>query len=265
MEGEKESKDSKIQDMVYCPQCEGEIEWIFNRYHHIGEYHCPSCGLTNPEASYVVTAIDTEANVLRLTDHDEEITLPLIHGSIENSYNQLAAYATLRENGFAYEELNEAMGKIEVVKSRLKQYTIGNKEVLSVVAKGLNPVATSRMMSNVGNAEGPRTLIYVADYEQRDLPNATFSWLFDVDYKNLKDVDQIIMYTKYAPNAQLSMVLDGIDPEKITVLDDINEIVNYIDKDKKEKLFILHDIEDFGFWAADEVVRDLRKMYGEEA
>lgn len=265
LEGEKESKDSKIQDMVYCPQCEGEIEWIFNRYHHIGEYHCPSCGLTNPEASYVVTAIDTEANVLRLTDHDEEITLPLIHGSIENSYNQLAAYATLRENGFAYEELNEAMGKIEVVKSRLKQYTIGNKEVLSVVAKGLNPVATSRMMSNVGNAEGPRTLIYVADYEQRDLPNATFSWLFDVDYKNLKDVDQIIMYTKYAPNAQLSMVLDGIDPEKITVLDDINEIVNYIDKDKKEKLFILHDIEDFGFWAADEVVRDLRKMYGEEA
>lgn len=265
LEGEMESKESKIQDMVYCPRCETDIEWTFNRYHHIGEYHCPNCDFTNPQADYEVSAIDTENNLLRLTDHGEKVTLPLIHYSIENSYNQLAAYATLRENGFSYEELNRAMAQIEVVKSRLKQDFIGKKEVISIVAKGLNPVATSRIINNVGNAQGPKTVVYVADYEQRDLPNATFSWLFDVDFAKLADVDQIIMYTKYAPNAQLSMVLDGIDPDKIVVLDDINKIIDYIDLDKEEKVFILHDIEDYGFWSAEKVADDLRKKYGEQA
>ncbi len=265
LEGEMESKESKIQDMVYCPRCETDIEWTFNRYHHIGEYHCPNCDFTNPQADYEVSAIDTENNLLRLTDHGEKVTLPLIHYSIENSYNQLAAYATLRENGFSYEELNRAMAQIEVVKSRLKQDFIGKKEVISIVAKGLNPVATSRIINNVGNVQGPKTVVYVADYEQRDLPNATFSWLFDVDFAKLADVDQIIMYTKYAPNAQLSMVLDGIDPDKIVVLDDINKIIDYIDLDKEEKVFILHDIEDYGFWSAEKVADDLRKKYGEQA
>lgn len=246
LEGERESKDSKIQDMIYCPNCEEEIEWIFNRYHHIGEYCCKNCGFTNPEAKYEVYAVDREGKKLFLRDNGRELVLPLIQPTIENIYNQLAAYATLRENGFDSAAISSAMGKINVVERRLREYRAGKKEVISMASKGLNPVANSRIFYNIGNRAGRKSVIYLSGLDQNDPPGYCPAWVYAADFQYLKDVDRFIIFTKFAGGLQFTAILDGIDAEKVQVVDSLEVVIDWLEPEVEETVYVLHDIEQEG-------------------
>lgn len=259
LNGEKECIDSKIQDMIYCPNCDDLLTWKFKRYHHIGEYLCENCGFKNPPAQYIVTDIDKDNNLLHILDHDLAYSLPLVSSSIENSYNQIAAYATLREYGFSAEELIAAFENIEVVSSRLNTIQIGPKKVITMVSKGINPVATSRSFFNISNAIGKKTVIYLPDYGQDDLPNANQSWMYNTDMKYAQDIDLVIFYGKFGYPLKTTALLDGVARSKLIIVDDLEQIKDYIDPNSEETIYILKDIDDYA-----QSLTDKTKLYIKE-
>lgn len=260
LEGERECRDATINDLIYCPHCQETLEWDFKRYHHIGFYKCDQCGFSNPKAKYVVTSIDKQNNLLHITDDGQEFELPLINPNIENSYNQIAAYATLRENGFNKEDIRDAMKNIKVVSTRFDERKIKNKRVISLVAKELNPIATSRNFYNIKNHPGNKTLLYLTDYEENALLDHTLSWVYSSDFKYIKDVDKIIFFSKFAGPAQLACQMAGMDPDKIIIIDKIEDFTNYIDKDVDETIYVIHDIVDYGINISKKSI-DLLKKY----
>lgn len=244
LEGEKENLDSKIQDMIYCPNCDHMVEWDFKRYHHLGKYHCPNCGFKNPEAKYLVYGFDKENNLLKIRDDGRELTLRALASNVENIYNQIAAYATLRENGYSYEFIAEGMAKIKLTERRFSESRLGNKHFYKIVTKGYNPIAVTRALDTIRKSEKKKTVIWnIEDYWEKSTPVRTPGWIFSIDFKYIDDkVNKfIVLKSRNFYEIQLAAMIDGIPKDKLVVIEDVKDVVNYIDKDMEEEIYILHD------------------------
>lgn len=244
LEGEQEDTESKIQEIIYCKDCGTQLEWEFKRYHHVGKYHCPKCGFTNPQANYIARSINRDKDELVIQDHDTLVTLPLILDNVEAVYNQTAAYATMRENGFSSKEIVKGMQGLEVVKTRYNVQQIGSKEVITYIAKGYNSVATTRCFFRVGNDRANKTVIYLVDnYDDPYLPHRNPGWLYTVDMKYLdNNLNQLLLYTQWDGIIQMVCALDGVNMEKVKVCKDISDVLSKIDKQSQETIYVITDI-----------------------
>ena len=241
---ETQSEKSLIQDVPYCPQCGHTLEWDFRRYHHIGEYHCPSCGLTNPKPTYAVVDCSEADHDLTILDHGETFHLPMVQSAVENIYNTIAAYATLRENGFSPAQLLPAFRQIKLTQTRFEELHVGKKRIVNIVSKGNNPIATSRVFANISATPGKKSVLYITDSAGEALPETCPGWIYMVDYANLFGVDRLYLMTKYAFGMRFAAILAGWDADRIHVVHRPEEILSSLSPEESESLFILHDIED---------------------
>lgn len=243
---EEERKNSKINDMIYCPKCGHKIEWKFNRYHHLGSFVCPNCGFTNHKADYLVEAYNEENNTIVVNERGKIVELPIIQKVIESVYNQVAAYATLREDGYTYEEISDAMAKVKIVESRYLSEKAGNKEIISLVQKGYNPVSISRLFDNIAKYDAKnKTIVYLCqNLESKYLDHRSSGWAWSIDFHYVIDeVDKIIILSRHYPELVLAMIMDGFPEEKIVLVNNEEEIIDNLDFSKSETIFITHDIE----------------------
>lgn len=152
--GEQEERDCILRDIRYCPHCATELSWDFIRYHHIGRAHCPHCGFKNPEAKYRITKVGEETFTLEEDGVPREV--PMIMNTMETLYNQLAAYATLREMDYTPEEILPAMADAKVIASRFDAVKAGDKTIYRISAKGMSPIANSRVLDLIRKHPGKK-------------------------------------------------------------------------------------------------------------
>ena len=242
---EKERRDSKINDMIYCPKCSSKIEWKFNRYHHYGKFICPNCGFTNPQADYIVESFDETTDKLIVNDRGDIVELPIVQKTIENVYNQISVYATLREDGYNHEDIAKAMEKIKITEDRYMIDKVGNKEIINLNQKLYNSVSISRFYDNISKyeAKGKTIIALSQNLESKYIDHRSPGWAFEIDFQYVTDeVDKIIILSKHYPELVLAMIMSGIDKDKIIVAKDEEDILTYIVFSKEETIFITYDI-----------------------
>lgn len=246
LKGEVEQRDSRLVDIRYCPVCGDPLQWDFVRYHHIGKAHCPGCGFTNQKAKYEVTRVDYDREKLYVEEAGEVVVLPLILGTTEAIYNQLAAYSTLREAGMTITAIKDGMSKLSVVGSRFNKTTLGNRSVYLISAKGLNPIANSRVFDSVRKHPGKKTVIISNDDEMPKKYVEILSWLYDTDYQYLAgdDINRLIINSWRSNDVFVRALMAGIRQEKIRAVDDYKKVAEQVDLDEPGDIFILHDIGD---------------------
>lgn len=262
--GEAECLNSKIQDVIYAPGTTDPLIWDFKRYHHHGQYHSADGSFTNPKADYLVTRIDAENALMHIDVRGEALTLPLVNETLFNVYNQIAAYATLRENGFDHEPIARAMSALSIVSSRYEAEQIGAKSVHSYLAKGNNPIANSRIMHTMATSGDRFTVIYNVDYlDGPGIPTKSLGWIFITDYHFIADkLDKLIIRTKFAHAVKLAALMDGIPEEKILIVDDAQAVAQAIDPTEPETIYLLHDMEGPCLEAAERILAALRERCG---
>ncbi len=242
--GEQETRDSRLKDIRYCPDCGTELKWDFVRYHHLGRAHCPACGFTNPKAKYVVTAVDRAARRVHVEEDGQTVELPLILGTTEAVYNQLAAFAGLRESGLQPEAIAEAMAGIKVVSSRFDKVQVGDTAVYTISAKGFNPIANSRVFDSIRKHPGPKTVIYANDDEPGGRYKENMSWLYDTDFQYLAgdDVTRLIINSWRASDVVVRALMAGVSEAKLRALNDYRRAADLVSLEEPGDVFILHDI-----------------------
>lgn len=255
--------DSRIQDLIYCPKCEEKLNWHYKRYHHLGKFYCPKCHFTNPTAKYRVIGITD--NELNISVDSVEKTLPITNMTIENIYNVIAAYSVLAERGYEHEKLYDAFAKIQVVKSRYDTFIYGNKKIISTVMKGYNPIAASRAFANIVKSEADKTLIILYDNlesSKNDLDERNAAWIFASDLHRLKDekIKKIFLKVKVESDYVAGFVSCGIDKDKYEIVKNLNDIVDKLEN-KKEEIFILHDIDYPNVKQANELIKLIREKF----
>lgn len=261
--GEGEQRDSRLVDIRYCPVCGDRLEWDFVRYHHIGRAHCPGCGFTNQPAKYEVTWVDYELKKLYVEEAGTVVVLPLILGTTEAIYNQLAAYSTLREAGLTAEAIKTGMSKLKVVASRYNKTTVGNRSVYLISAKGLNPIANSRVFDSVRKHPGKKTVILSNDDEMPNKYLEILSWLYDTDFQYLAgdDINRLIINSWRSNDVVVRSLMAGVAEDKMRATDDYRKVPDLVNLDESGDIFILHDICDENIMEAhymkDEIVKKL--------
>ena len=234
-----------VRDIVVCPKCNTKLKYDYVRYNHIGRAHCPKCDYGSPEIDYEVTNLDIPARKMTLMYHGNKEEYDLITDNIINIYNMLAVITLLREFGMPAEQINNTLKKQKIVETRYSEETINGKKIINHLAKGMNPIACSRVFDYIRKEPGRKAVILILD-DFHDAHNSSenITWHYDTDYEFLNDdsIKQVITTGVRNLDTYVRLQMAGIPKEKIVHMRDEVEAASNIKLDGIDTIFILYDI-----------------------
>lgn len=233
------------RDIIVCPKCNSKLEYNFVRYNHIGRAHCSKCDFTSPNIDYEVTNIDFEHKTMTIKHKEKEEEYDLINNNIINIYNMLATITLLQELGLTKEQINPVLKKQKIVDTRYSKETVGNIEVITQLAKGMNPIACSRAFDYVRKEEGNKVVfVLLDDLHEAANGSENIAWHYDTDYEFLKDdsIKQILTAGARYLDTKVRLQMADIDMEKVICQRDEISLVDKLNLENIDKVFILHDL-----------------------
>lgn len=242
-----------VKDITVCPECNNPIEYDFQRYNHIGRACCSKCDFRSPAADFDtierVFTDDGKADIkIKTPDGTEDYTVPC--ENTINLYNATAAITALRTFGLSYEQVRTSFMKIEVVKSRFNAESINGKRVVSLMAKGQNPIACSHACNIARNGNEKKTVILIFDdFYDAKTTSENIAWIYDTDFEFLinENILKIIVGGKRSADYMVRLLIAGIPKEKIICCDHEEDTADLVDISASENIYILFDMYNFRY------------------
>lgn len=235
-----------IQDIVYCPDCGGILDFEYVRYNHIGRMFCPACGKKAPERDFRVTQIDRQNNTFTVTHGDSSYTYNLINDNIVNVYNFCGAIALLSQLGLEFDQINKGFADAEIVKSRFDTVTSGDLNITLIMSKGQNPIACTRCLDYAAKspAESKGVILMLDDIADNTNDSENICWVYDCDYRILTDpsIAQVVFAGPRCRDHYLRGLMAGVPAEKMQMTEDVREGAGLIDTSVCKNIFVLHDL-----------------------
>jgi lipid II isoglutaminyl synthase (glutamine-hydrolysing) len=169
-------------DARTCPRCGATL--IFDAVYvgHDGVYRCPNHDFARPRPD--ITATDIELNgfdSLAMTVAGTRIEIPL--GGLYNCYNVLAAFAAARSIGLDAKYISERLKTFKAAFGRQERIDFRGRHLVLVLSK--NPAGFNETLRTaVELAKGENFVIGLND---RKADGTDVSWIWDVDFEQLKD------------------------------------------------------------------------------
>ena len=233
------------RDIIVCPKCNTKLEYEYVRYNHIGKAHCPKCDFKSPEVDYLATKLDLENMKMTLKNGEKEEEYDLISDNIINIYNILSVITVLKQLGLSKDKINESLKKQKIVDTRYSEETINGVKIVTHLAKGMNPIACSRVFDYVRKYKGNKVVVlYLDDLHEAASGSENTAWQYDTDYEFLNDdsIKQIIIAGVRYLDGLVRLELAGIDKEKIVFGRDELSTLDKLNLDGIDTVFILHDL-----------------------
>ena len=234
-----------VQDIVVCPKCNGKLKYDFVRYHHIGRAHCEKCDFGSPKINYEVTNLDIENKKMTMNVAGKEEAYDLITDGIINIYNMVAVISLFKELGFDAEKINNSLKKQKIVETRFAVEQVKDKKIVTHLAKGMNPIACSRVFDYIKKEPGNKAVILILDdFHDAHDSSENITWHYDTDYEFLNDdsIKQVITTGVRNLDTYVRLQMAGIPKEKIVHMRDEVEAASNIKLDGIDTIFILYDI-----------------------
>lgn len=253
------------RDIMVCPKCDSKLEYDFVRYNHIGRAHCVKCDFKSPTINYEVTNIDFENKTMTIKHEEKEEQYDLINNNIINIYNMLATITLLKELGLTKEQINPVLKKQKIVDTRYSKEKIGNREVVTQLAKGMNPIACSRAFDYVRKEKGNKAVFLLLD-DLHEAANGSenIAWHYDTDYEFLKEdsIKQILVAGARYLDTKVRLQMAEVEMEKVVCQRDENSLVEQLNLEGIDKIFILHDL--YAIDLKNEIKERVKKKIEEE-
>ena len=233
-----EEMNSVYDDGAYCPVCKHPMTYSTRHYNHIGHYACESCGHHRHDAAYSVTAVDMENGVMEI---DGKYPIRLALKSIYNIYNILAAYTVARIMGVAPEKIAADMSDYVLKNGRVITFRTEQRRGTLLAAKHENSVAYGLCLRVAREYKDGCDLMIIVDNVSRKYFTSDVSWLWDIDFETLNtgNVRKIILAGKYVNDLKVRFDAAGIDPERVSLYEDIHEAVQSLDNGRSEYVYVL--------------------------
>lgn len=250
---------SNVIDVVECPNCNCLLNVDYRRYHHIGRYHCSGCGFKSFDGDFELLDIDYQKKIIIIKHNDVCYQLPAISLREIDLYNQLAVFALLMELKIEKDLIISNFGQLKIVSSRLNVLNIGNLTVISSLAKGLNPIATSRVFEYIIQENKKCCVILVqsetgfitkGNYDDsNNYISESIGWLYEVDFELLSHecIEKVIIGGKRILDYQVRCELAGVDSDKILLYRNPLQCYEGIDFSLIERVYLLFDIHNQSF------------------
>ena len=244
-DGEGTKPDNIVNDMRICPKCNTKLKYNYSRYHHLGNVYCPKCDFKSPKSKYIIDKIDYEKEKFSMSIDGKKEEHKLISDSMFNIYNELAMITLLYEYGFTKKQVDNALKKAKIVKSRFKTKTVDGITITQNIAKGLNAVAYSCILNHLRKIDGDKEVIIVPDdiHDAKD-SSENITWIYDTDFEflNSPNVKKVIVGGKRANDYKFRLLQAGIPRKKLYCETDEYKTAEDVSLDKNVDIYILFDI-----------------------
>ena len=204
-------------DARRCRRCGGRL--VFDRSYlgHLGEYHCPACGLSRPDPDLVATEVElhgAEGVSATLTLGTAEFRLNLPLPGVYNLYNALAAITGATALGIDAEEALHALESLPPVFGRAEPVRLPEGEARIFLVK--NPVGANEVLRSLDQEEGPLDLWLALN--DRIADGRDVSWIWDADFETLAgETRSVVCSGSRAAEMAVRLKYAGVNPESIRV------------------------------------------------
>ena len=257
------------RDIIVCPKCNSKLEYDFVRYNHIGRAHCSKCDFKSPSIDYEITKLDLENKKMTIKHEEELEEYDLINNNIINVYNMLATITVLKEIGLTKEQINPVLKKQKIVDTRYSKQEVNGIEVITQLSKGMNPIACSRAFDYVRKESGNKAVfVLLDDLHEAASGSENIAWHYDTDYEFLNDdsIKQILTAGARYLDTKVRFQMADIDMSKVVCQRDEVSLVEKLNLEGIDKVFILHDLYSIELKneIKDRVIKKIESMKGME-
>ena len=214
-------------------------------YDHIGNYECPNCGLKRQDTSYTVTSADLEKGEITINNkYKIELTLK----SLYNVYNLLAAFTVASITGVDGNTIAKSLSNYVLKNFRVVTFTLGNRKGTLVTSKHENSISYNQSLKLAASDKDKSDVLIIVDAVSRKYFTSDVSWLWDINFDLLKsdNVKNIVLAGTYCNDLATRFSFSKVDRNKIKVIIDIEDAVDYLDNDRKEKIYVITCFSDKG-------------------
>ncbi|MBP3815988.1 MAG: DUF1727 domain-containing protein [Firmicutes bacterium] len=240
---DKKRNTNLIDDHPLCPKCHNPLAYEYNRYSNLGKAYCPACGYRFPGYDYTGEILNEKGKSLVVNTETRSESFPILHDTIYDIYNQVAAISVLLEMGVKMMDIKNAMGDQNILEGRFDVVKVGDITITSIMCKEENAYVMSRALETIMKDPGDKeVLIFNNDLEEAEISSENISWYYDCDFELLSNerVKRIVVYGRRSWDLKLRLLLAGVPEERISGVkeyDDAAEVLDYFDNDN---IYILY-------------------------
>lgn len=215
---------SHTEEAFNCP-CGKALKYEKKFFAQQGHYYC-DCGYKRPEPKYKAdVTLYKDCSILKINGVNYEI--PLV--GLFNAYNALAAIALALELGIKDIENNLKTFKVAFGRSEVK-YLNGKRTLIQLIK---NPIGANEVLKTVDKDSNLLIIINDNYADGRDV-----SWLWDAEFEGVNDnKHEIVVSGIRAHDMALRLKYAGV--EKIKIIPDIKQAVEYVGKNAENNITIL--------------------------
>jgi UDP-N-acetylmuramyl tripeptide synthase len=175
-------------DARTCPRCGASLIFEAVYVGHDGVYSCPNNDFARPAPRMTAQNIKL-ASFYRFSADVENTKIDVQLGGLYNVYNVLAAFAVARTLGLEPNYIAERLRDFRAAFGRQERVEFRGRILNLVLSK--NPAGFNETLrTSIDLANGTNFLIALND---RKADGTDVSWIWDVDFENLKDKAQVVV------------------------------------------------------------------------
>ena len=230
--------DGVYNDGGYCPHCKMPMTYTKYHYNHIGHYCCESCGHKRHDTAYTVTHADLEKGVAVING---QFTINLALKSLYNIYNILAAFTVASLVGLEGEKITPCINNYVLKNGRVVTFSLGCRRGTLLTSKHENSISYNQSLRIAAADKEGCDVLLIVDAVSRKYFTSDVSWLWDIDFHLLcsDGVKRIILAGTYCNDLAVRFSYTHIPPEKIQVLNTVEEAVAALNNERREKIYVI--------------------------
>lgn len=232
---EEKLRDS--DDAQYCPLCHTKLDYEYYHYGHLGKYKCKNCEFERGNVDFEARDVNLKRSFITINDSIIHLNKNIFFAV----YYTLAAYALCKTIGVKEETLKDALNVDIMESKRMKSLNIDGREILMLESKNENALSYEQSLTYIKEQDGLKTVILGFDNVSRRYKENDLSWLYDVDFSALNDksVNRIFIIGRFRFDVRCRLFYDGIDSDKIIMIDDLDNLVNIIKEESLGNIYTM--------------------------
>jgi UDP-N-acetylmuramyl tripeptide synthase len=226
-------------DSKHCRRCGHAYVYETVYLAHLGRYHCPNCGQRRPEPAVVASAVElrgirSAAFTLSHGGESHRVELPL--PGLYNVYNALGAAALCRALEVSLADVAAGLAAVAPAFGRAETLDLGGRPTSILLVK--NPAGANEVLRTL-TLEGLQLDVFGV-LNDRTADGRDVSWVWDADWEVLApSVRRMTCSGTRAAELALRMKYAGVDPERLRVVEDLEDGLDAALNDGDGPLFAL--------------------------
>lgn len=219
-----DNTNSNCLDMLYCEKCHHKLKYNYVHTGCTGDYYCSNCDFKRKELDYAITNI--ENNVLTI---NENYQVKSTHSMPYYYFDLLNAFAVTSLLGVNENEIVKSLNDIEVVNKRADNIEYNGRKCEILNGKNENAPSYNQLVNYVKEDNNTKTIVFGFEYISMRYKYQDISWLYDIDFELLTNVDKIICVGDWANDIAARFNVAGFDKEQIMVCKDFTNLKECLD------------------------------------